>query len=92
MRCWVSSVALLLLAGFAAAEPDHACTCSYKDGTAKEGDVACIDTAKGKQLARCDMFLNNTTWVPLDKPCSSEESRFPPKPAPETAQKLVVAG
>lgn len=84
-------IAAFALTSSAGAGKDHACTCVFKDGTAQEGDVACIDTAKGKQLARCDMVLNNTAWVPLDKPCTSEESRLPAKPAPEAAQTLAAA-
>jgi hypothetical protein len=85
MRIATSILALALLAGSSAAGPDHNCTCLFSGGTVKEGETACIDTVKGKQLARCGMFLNNTTWVPLDKPCvpdkTAEPAKAPQKPA-----------
>jgi hypothetical protein len=34
-----------------------------------------METPLGVQLARCDLFLNNTSWVPLGLPCTI--SRLP---------------
>jgi hypothetical protein len=50
------------------------CTCIYTGGTVKEGETACIWTAKGNTLARCEKVLNNTSWTVLNKPCSVNQS------------------
>ena len=34
-----------------------------------------MNTHLGVQLARCDLFLNNTSWVPIGVPCTM--SRLP---------------
>lgn len=50
------------------------CTCIYKNGTAKEGETACIWTAEGNSLARCEKVLNTTSWKLLGESCPSEQS------------------
>jgi hypothetical protein len=50
------------------------CTCKYDGGDVKQGETACIKTAKGKSLARCEMVLNTTSWTVLDQPCDVEQS------------------
>ena len=46
------------------------CTCRAQGGIeAVIGDTVCLDTAKGRQLARCDQVLNNTSWTFLGVPC-----------------------
>ncbi len=50
------------------------CTCIYKGGTVKEGETACIWTAKGNALARCEKVLNNTSWKLLGKACPADLS------------------
>ena len=57
------------LAGGAANAGDGGCTCRYSGGDVFEGQTACIRTAKGPTLARCEKFLNNTSWKFLDQPC-----------------------
>lgn len=60
---------------------EHGCTCKYVGGDVKQGDTACIKTAKGKSLARCEKVLNNTSWRVLDQPCEVEQSlRMTPLP------------
>ena len=71
------------------------CSCIYTGGTVKEGQTACIWTADGNRLARCEKVLNNTSWKLLGGPCPSEQSsvrEFPPKNAkkPEADIKNIL--
>ncbi len=52
-----------------AAGPNGECTCRYKGQDVIEGQTACIATARGPTLARCEKVLNNTSWKILDQPC-----------------------
>jgi hypothetical protein len=70
------AVSLALLAITAATAKAHDCTCKFAGGDAKQGETACIMTAKGKSLARCEMMLNNSSWTVLDEPCPVEQSQF----------------
>jgi hypothetical protein len=56
-----------------AAGPNGECTCSYQGGDVIEGQTACIRTAKGPTLARCEKVLNNTSWKLLDQPCPAAQ-------------------
>jgi hypothetical protein len=51
------------------------CRCRFRGGEYRLGDTVCMTTHLGVQLARCDLFLNNTSWVPLGVPCTM--SRVP---------------
>lgn len=73
MRTVLATV-LCLLATATAAADKHGCTCKYEGGDVKQGETACIKTAKGKSLARCEMVLNNTSWTVLNQPCDVEQS------------------
>ena len=46
------------------------CLCRYKGRGFQVGERVCMQTPNGIVLTRCDLFLNNTTWVPSDEPCS----------------------
>ena len=46
------------------------CRCRFKGGEVKLGETVCMETPLGVQLARCDLFLNNTSWVPLGVACT----------------------
>jgi hypothetical protein len=46
------------------------CRCRAIGGTFQLGDILCMRTHLGVQLARCDLLLNNTSWVPLGIPCT----------------------
>jgi hypothetical protein len=63
------------------------CTCVYAGGNAKQGETACIPTAKGKSLARCEMALNNSSWTVLDQPCDVKQSNWK-QPTPVEARKI----
>lgn len=70
---WIAIAFFAMLAAPTAAFA-HTCTCKHQGGDAKQGETACIRTAKGKSLARCDMVLNNSSWTILDEPCEVEQS------------------
>ena len=46
------------------------CRCRYRDSDFRLGDTVCMNTYRGVQMARCDLFLNNTSWVPIGIPCT----------------------
>jgi hypothetical protein len=46
------------------------CRCRYRDSDYRLGSTVCMNTHLGVQMARCDLFLNNTSWVPLGVPCT----------------------
>jgi len=46
------------------------CRCRFKDSDYRLGDTVCMNTYLGVQLARCDLFLNNTSWIPTGVPCT----------------------
>src|SRR5438105_1060281 len=46
------------------------CRCRFKDSDYRLGDTVCMNTHLGVQLARCDLFLNNTSWIPIGVPCT----------------------
>jgi hypothetical protein len=46
------------------------CRCRYRGGDYQLGTTVCMSTHLGVQLARCDLFLNNTSWVPIGVPCT----------------------
>jgi hypothetical protein len=54
------------------------CRCRYRDSDFKLGATVCMNTHLGVQLARCDLMLNNTSWVPIGVPCtiSQLQTRF----------------
>ena len=45
------------------------CTCSHKGAKTPEGQLACIKTSSGMQMAQCSRVLNNTSWKFLGTPC-----------------------
>lgn len=68
------TLVLYFLATVPAAAGENGCTCKFVGGDVKQGDTACISTAQGKSLARCEMVLNNTSWTILNQPCDLELS------------------
>jgi hypothetical protein len=47
------------------------CLCRYQGIAYRLGDTVCMHTHLGQQLTRCDLFLNNTSWVPTGLPCTT---------------------
>lgn len=72
------------------------CRCRGSDGTFfQQGELACIRTAKGPRLARCEMVLNNSSWTVVRDDCpEASASRAPLLPAgePADASLRVAAG
>jgi hypothetical protein len=54
------------------------CRCRFGGAAYKLGETVCMSTHLGVQLARCDLALNNTSWVPIGVPCvmSRIDTRF----------------
>jgi hypothetical protein len=52
------------------------CRCLYKGQAYKLGDVVCMSTPVGVVLTRCELFLNNTSWMPMPahEPCTISDS------------------
>ena len=46
------------------------CRCRFQGTAFRLGDTVCMNTHLGVQLARCDLFVNNTSWVPTGVPCT----------------------
>jgi len=65
-------VALMLSAGVAAADPN--CRCRYDGRYFSLGDKVCIKVNGRTKMARCDMFLNNTSWTFLGDSCPLSEN------------------
>jgi hypothetical protein len=73
------SRSVIILTSFVLMVSAHAsnaeCTCIFAEGAVKEGETACIWSARGKTLARCEKVLNVTSWKLLDQACPLEQSR-----------------
>jgi len=68
-RLLLISGLVLAASGSAQAGSNGECSCRYKGGEIFEGQTACIKTANGPTMARCERFLNNTSWKFLNQPC-----------------------
>jgi hypothetical protein len=73
-----ASILLLGASPSGAAGPNGECTCRYAGGDVIEGQTACIRTASGSTLARCEKVLNNTSWKFLNVPCPVSQARGKP--------------
>lgn len=45
------------------------CRCRFDGREFRLGELVCMATPEGVVLARCDLMLNNTSWVPTTTPC-----------------------
>jgi hypothetical protein len=84
MRPMLALTLCLIATAPTTAEAD--CTCIYAGGNVEHGQTACISTAKGKRLARCDKVLNNSSWTILDEACDIEQSSNVPGPSPHSGE------
>jgi hypothetical protein len=73
----LAALALVLSASCPWTAAAHNCRCLYAGGIVAQGKTACIKTANGYQLARCEMVLNNSSWKFLEKPCDNLQSQQP---------------
>lgn len=62
-------ISLLFISTPALAGKD--CTCSHKGAKTPEGQLVCIKTHRGLEMAQCSRVLNNTSWKFLGTPCPS---------------------
>jgi hypothetical protein len=46
------------------------CRCRYQGQEYRLGEVVCMQTHMGTVLTRCDLFLNNTSWIPTTDACT----------------------
>ena len=51
------------------------CRCRHQGSAYRLGDTVCMSTHLGVQLARCDLVLNNTSWIPTGVPCTMSSLR-----------------
>jgi hypothetical protein len=55
------------------------CRCRFQGNAYRLGDTVCMSTPLGIQFARCDLFLNNTSWIPTGTPCTMSRLDVPAK-------------
>lgn len=53
------------------------CRCRFQGTAYRLGDTVCMTTHLGVQFARCDLFLNNTSWIPTGVPCTMSRLDVP---------------
>jgi hypothetical protein len=46
------------------------CRCRFQGQEYRLGERVCMQTHLGTVLTRCDLFMNNTSWVPTNEACS----------------------
>jgi hypothetical protein len=45
------------------------CRCRFDGKSYQLGEIVCMSTHVGTVLTRCDIFGNNTSWMPSREPC-----------------------
>ncbi|MEZ5811232.1 MAG: hypothetical protein R3D45_07415 [Rhizobiaceae bacterium] len=80
----------LLTVGTQAIAEEGKCHCVANGTTYVEGQTACLKIGSTPFLARCDRFLNNTTWTRVGDSCDSQQTSMSDQ-VDETAT-LEVAG
>lgn len=61
--------ATMLLGSSVGAHIYHPCPCRHVGGIAQPGETVCLDLYGKRQLARCEMVLNNSSWRFLGAGC-----------------------
>ena len=51
------------------------CRCRFQGHAFQLGDIVCMDTHIGTVLTRCELFMNNTSWMPSQQPCTISQIR-----------------
>jgi len=46
------------------------CRCRFAGKSFELGSIVCMTTHVGTVLTRCDIFENNTSWMPSRQPCT----------------------
>jgi hypothetical protein len=62
------------------------CLCRHRGRSYKLGEKVCLEMPNGVVLARCDMFLNNTSWIPTDEACTLSSRSGPTRTAQSFAK------
>jgi len=57
------------------------CRCRFQGTAYRLGDTVCMNTPLGVQFARCDLILNNTSWIPTGTPCTMSRLNTPAQTA-----------
>jgi hypothetical protein len=70
----------------AGASAEHKCQCLYQGKRFEQGELVCIKVDGATRLARCDMQLNNSSWIFLSTGCPT--ALLTPIPAPVLPAKL----
>ncbi len=48
------------------------CRCRFNGKAYQLGEIVCMRTYVGTVLTRCDIFGNNTSWMPSRQPCEPD--------------------
>ena len=48
------------------------CRCRFNGKAYQLGEIVCMRTHVGTVLTRCDIFENNTSWIPSRQPCQPD--------------------
>lgn len=48
------------------------CRCRFNGKAYQLGEIVCMRTHVGTVLTRCDIFGNNTSWMPSHQPCEPD--------------------
>lgn len=53
------------------------CRCRFGGQDFRLGETVCMQTHVGTVMARCDLLLNNTSWIPTKTPCQVSDRSVP---------------
>jgi hypothetical protein len=62
------------------------CLCRHRGRSYNLGDKVCLQMPNGVMLARCDLFQNNTSWIPTEEACTLSWRLGPARASQSTAQ------
>ena len=48
------------------------CRCRFDGKSYQLGEIVCMSTHVGTVLTRCDIYGNNTSWMPSRQPCTPQ--------------------
>lgn len=66
---WKSSPHHAVIDGWGRTIP---CRCRFNGKSYQLGEIVCMKTHVGTVLTRCDIFENNTSWMPSRQPCEPD--------------------
>ena len=78
---WLAVLLTALPSASSHGHVDRACPCRHVGGMAEQGDIVCLEVNGKRQLARCEMVLNNASWRPLGIDCAVTSGRTVPPAA-----------